>query len=57
MDWVRSLILLVVGIALVLLAGLFPYPLSTLAYVVGVIMAIVGFVLLVVGLIRTGPRL
>jgi hypothetical protein len=57
MDWVRSLILLAVGIALILLAGVFPYPLSTIAYVVGVIMAIVGAILLLVGLVRgAAPR-
>lgn len=55
---VRALIILVIGIALILLAGLFPYPLSTIAYVVGVIMALVGAILLVVGLVRgSGTRL
>lgn len=57
MDWVRALILLIVGIVLIALDGLFPPPLTTIAYVVGVILAIVGFILLVVSLIRTGPRL
>jgi hypothetical protein len=51
---VRALILLVVGIVLVLLAGLFPYPLSTIAYVVGIVAAVVGAILLIVGLVR-GP--
>lgn len=55
---VRALIVLVIGIAFILLAGLFPYPLSTIAYAVGVIMAIVGAILLVVGLVRgSGTRL
>jgi len=51
-GWVQALIMLVVGIVLVAVAGLFPYPLSTVAYVIGLILAIVGFVLLVVALIR-----
>lgn len=57
MDWIRALILLVIGIVLIALDGLFPPPLTTIAYVVGVILAVVGFILLVVSLIRTGPRL
>lgn len=48
---VRALIMLVIGIVLVLCAGLFPYPLSTIAYVVGIILAVVGFILLIVGLV------
>lgn len=50
--WVNPLILLVVGVALTLLAYLLPAPLSTIGYVVGIILAIVGGVLLVVALIR-----
>lgn len=51
MDWVRALIMIVVGVVLITLAGLFPYPLSTIAYVVGVILAVVGVIFLIVGLV------
>ena len=52
---VRALILAVVGVILVVLAGLFPYPLSTIAYIVGVIMAAVGGILFIVSLFHDGP--
>ncbi|HZE02617.1 MAG TPA: hypothetical protein VE155_12715 [Pseudonocardiaceae bacterium] len=52
MPWINALIMLVIGIVLVALDSLFPYPLSTIAYVVGIILAIVGFIFLIVGLVR-----
>jgi hypothetical protein len=51
-SWVNPLILLLVGVVLAVLAYLLPAPLSTVGYVVGIILAIVGGVLLVVALIR-----
>jgi hypothetical protein len=48
------LVALIVGIVLVFLNGLLPVPLSTLCFVVGVILAVVGLVFILVGLIRGG---
>jgi hypothetical protein len=50
--WVNPLILLIVGVVLALLSYLLPAPLSTIGYVVGIILAIVGGVLLLVTLTR-----
>lgn len=56
MGWVNALIMLAIGIVLILCAGLFPYPLSTIAYVLGVVLAVVGLILVIVGLVRGTVR-
>jgi hypothetical protein len=55
MSWTNGLVALIVGIVLVFLNGLLPVPLSTLCFVVGVILAVVGLVFILVGLTRGGP--
>jgi hypothetical protein len=54
MPWYNGLGALLVGIILVVVNSYLPPPLSTLCYIVGIILAIVGLILLVLGLIR-GP--
>jgi hypothetical protein len=55
MGWVRDLIMLAIGIVLIVLNGLVPYPLSTVMYVVGILLVVIGVILLVVDLIRGAP--
>lgn len=55
MSWTNGLVALVVGIVLVFLNGLLPVPLSTLCFIVGIILAVFGLVMVLVGLTRGGP--
>jgi len=54
MPWYNGLGMLIVGIVLWVVSSLFLPPISTLCYVIGVLLVIVGLVLLVLGLVR-GP--
>ena len=56
MSWLNALIMLIIGVVLVAINGLLPYPLSSICYIVGIILAIVGLVLLIVGLVRGSSR-
>lgn len=55
MSWTNGLVALVVGIVLVFLNGLLPVPLSTLCFIVGIILAVFCLVMVLVGLTRGGP--
>jgi membrane-bound ClpP family serine protease len=52
MPWLNALIMLIIGVVLVAINGLLPYPLSAICYIVGIIVAIIGLILLIVGLVR-----
>ncbi|MGH8877852.1 MAG: hypothetical protein ACRD0P_10990 [Stackebrandtia sp.] len=49
---IRALIIAVIGVILILLAGLFPHPVSAVAYVTGAVLAVVGAALFFLSLIR-----
>lgn len=55
MGWVRDLIAVAVGVVLIVLNGLVPYPLSTVMYVIGILLVVIGVIMLVVDLIRGAP--
>lgn len=55
MPWINALIMIVIGVVLIALDTLFPYPLSTIAYVVGILLAVIGLIFLILGLVRGGP--
>lgn len=51
-GWVRDLILFLVGCVIAFLGGaLLPYPFSTVAYVIGGLIALVALILLLVHLL------
>lgn len=55
MGLVRDLIMLAAGIVLIALNDLVPYPISTIFYVVGILLTVIGVIMLVVDLIRGTP--
>lgn len=54
MPWYNGLGALIVGIILIVVNGFLPVPLSTVCYIIGIILVIVGLIMLVLGLVR-GP--